>query len=288
MASFKHILFPVDFSEQNCHIAPYVACMARRYNARVTLLHAMDIPMGAYPAWPVYGVALDLKGLEDDSRKRLESFQLSDFEDVSTTRLVMEGDPAWRIADYAEKENADLIMMPTHGYGPFRQFLLGSVTAKVLHDVKCPVWTSAHTREAPAPPSGYKNVLCAVDLSEKSLPLLRWASLFACEQGATLKLLHAVSGATAPAGFDIEGARFRSALHDLARQDLANLQKEAGTSVESVVKCGEVADVVRQAAEENSADLVVIGRGAMSKLFGRMRTNVYSIIRDTQCPVISV
>jgi hypothetical protein len=28
----------------------------------------------------------------------------------------------------------DLIMMPTHGVGTFRSFLVGSVTAKVLHD----------------------------------------------------------------------------------------------------------------------------------------------------------
>jgi hypothetical protein len=40
-------------------------------------------------------------------------------------------------------------------------------------------------------------------------------------------------------------------------------------------------------AEENPADLVVIGRGALQELFGRMRTHVYSIIRETPCPVIS-
>jgi len=34
MPSFKHILFPIDFSEQNCGIAPYVGCMASRYWAR--------------------------------------------------------------------------------------------------------------------------------------------------------------------------------------------------------------------------------------------------------------
>ncbi len=39
--------------------------------------------------------------------------------------------------------------MPTHGYGPFRRFILGSVTAKVLHDADCPVWTGVHLEEAP-------------------------------------------------------------------------------------------------------------------------------------------
>jgi nucleotide-binding universal stress UspA family protein len=121
-----------------------------------------------------------------------------------------------------------------------------------------------------------------------SLPLLRWASLFACEQGAALRLVHAIPGAKAPAGYDMEGARFRAALHDLARHELADLQKEAGTSFEAVVQGGDVGDVVRKTAQDTNADLVVIGRGTMSKLFGRMRTQVYSIIRDAPCPVISV
>src|SRR6266540_2327204 len=49
MPSFKHILFPVDFSEQDSRIAPYVVCMARRYGARVTMLHAVEIPIVGYP-----------------------------------------------------------------------------------------------------------------------------------------------------------------------------------------------------------------------------------------------
>ena len=288
MPTFSHILFPVDFSDQNRGIAPYVVCMARRYAARVTLLHAMELPMGAYPGWPVYGAAMDIRGMEDDRKQRLESFLQSDFENVATTRVMLEGDPGWRIGQYTEKDKVDLVMMPTHGYGPFRRLLLGSVTAKVLHDVKCAVWTSAHVSESPARPGGYRNVLCAVDLTEKSLPLLRWATLFAFEQGAALKLVHAIPAARIPDGFDIEGARFRSALHDLAHQDLAKLRKDAGTSFETVVQGGDVAAVGRTAAEESAADLVVIGRGAMSELFGRLRTNVYSVIREAPCPVISV
>ena len=34
--------------------------------------------------------------------------------------------------------------MPTHGLGKLRRFILGSVTAKVLHDLEAPVLTGAH------------------------------------------------------------------------------------------------------------------------------------------------
>ena len=295
MPTFEHILFPIDFSKQNGGIAPYVACMASRYKARVTMLHVMELPTTAYPAWsgyaggwPAYASSEDFQAIVDERNQRVESFLNSEFQNIATTRLVREGDPARMIVEYAERNNVDLIMMPTHGYGPFRRFLLGSVTAKVLHDVKCPVWTSAHVPDTPTQPAGYRSVLCAVDLTSKSLPLIQWASAFARFHGATLKIVHAVPAAETRAGVDIEGGRFRAFLFDVAREALAKLQREAGTNAEALLEGGEVAPLVRWAAEENHADLVVIGRGVMPELFGRMRTHVYSIVREAPCPVISV
>src|SRR5437867_2591662 len=209
MPTFKHILFPVDFSDQNCGIARYVACMASRYRAEVSLLHVVNIPTGAYPGWPADAAVVDFGAMVREGKRLLDSFLLSEFEGVATKRLVFEGDPAWRIAEYAEKQNVDLIMMPTHGYGPFRRFILGSITAKVLHDVKSPVWTSAHVPEPPALPTGYRNVLCAVDLTPQSLPLVQWASGFAREQGAALKLVQAIPAAEPRTGIGIEGGKWR-------------------------------------------------------------------------------
>ena len=123
------------------------------------------------------------------------------------------------------------------------------------------------------PPTGYHRVLCALDLTSTSLPLLQWASEFAREQGATLKLVHAIPAA-APAGLELEGGRFRAALFNMATEELAKLQEQAGTSLEIALAAGDVAAVVRQTAEENRADLVIIGRGVMQAALGRLRTNV--------------
>ncbi|HTM47273.1 MAG TPA: universal stress protein [Bryobacteraceae bacterium] len=288
MPGFKHILFPVDFSQQNIGIAPHVFCLARRYRAKVTLLHAVEISSGSYPGWPVFEPTIDFTGIAEDRQSRLDAFLRDEFRDLAPARVMREGDPAFHIREFAEKEGVDLIMMPTHGYGPYRRFLLGSVTSKVLHDVKCPVWTSAHVPEPPGAPAAYQRVLCALDYVPESLALLRWAALLACEHGAVLKLVHAIPAAAVPGGLDVEGGRFRSFLFEQARERLAGLQKEAGTTVSTIIQGGEVAGVVREAAEKEKADLLVIGRGVMRELLGRMRTNVYSIIRESPCPVISV
>ena len=287
MPSFQHILFPVDFSAQNRGIALHVACMARRYQAHVTMLNVLEMPGWAYPGFE-YAPAIDLPTVMEERKQCLHSYLKDELQDLSITRVVSDGDPAARIAEYSEQHKVDLIMLPTHGYGPFRRFLLGSVTAKLLHDVKCGIWTSAHTPEPPPSPTGYRNVLCAVDLSAKSLPLLQWASEFAREQGATVKLVHAIPAAKLPGALEPEGGRFRTSLFDWAREDLAKLQKQAGTDLEVALEGGDVAHVVSQTAKAGHADLVVIGRGVMQELLGRMRTHVYSIVRESPCPVISI
>ncbi|PYT19848.1 MAG: hypothetical protein DMG58_35355 [Acidobacteria bacterium] len=51
---------------------------------------------------------------------------------------------------------------------------------------------------------------------------------------------------------------------------------------------GEVAHVIRCAAQRLRADLVIIGRNSENGLVGRLRANAYSIIRQSPCPVASV
>ncbi len=201
--------------------------------------------------------------------------------------MVVEGDAARAIDDYARENGADLIMMPTHGYGLFRTLLLGSVTAKVLHDTPCPVWTGVHVEDAPAVSPEFTTVLCAVDGTEDSVASMRFACRIAQDSQARLFLVHAIPGAeVAPEKyFDTD---LRQYLEEEARKTIAQLQENAGVAAPLCVGAGEVSHVVRDSALGHSADLVVIGRGHATRTLGRLRSNVYSIIRDAPCPVISV
>ncbi len=130
----------------------------------------------------------------EEARRHVNEFLSSEFQNIDVTRVMLGGDPASVIVDYIAQKGVDLVMLPTHGFGPFRRFPLGSVAAKVLHDAKCSVWTSVHLPAIPALPAIYRNVLCALNLKPDSLALLRWASEFASENGATLTLAHALPG----------------------------------------------------------------------------------------------
>jgi nucleotide-binding universal stress UspA family protein len=136
--------------------------------------------------------------------------------------------------------------MPTHGYGPFRQFILGSITAKVLHDADCPVWTGVHLEEAPqVEPMPFRDILCAIDLGPQSCKALEWATAMQKEFGARLTVVHAMASS---AGRRAEDERARE-MELAVRDDLARLQQRFGTEAELVVEAGDPPKVVCEMAE---------------------------------------
>jgi nucleotide-binding universal stress UspA family protein len=284
MQPFSHILFPVDLSARCTAARPIVESWARRFNAKVTLLHTVQIPISSYGGPDGYPIIIDIPGIEAASKARLERFEI-DVPDV--TRVVSMGDPAFEIIQYAEENGVDLIMMPTHGYGTFRSLLLGSTAAKVLHDSHCPVWTSAHIEEIPLEArTEIHNVLCAIELGAETVELIRSANELARAWQAKLRLVHSVRVDEVRPEKYLEGELLH-ALIQKSQGEIAAFQRDAGTELEVTVEGGEASHVIRDAALKYGADLVMTGRGKLHETFGRLRTNTYAIIRESPCPVLS-
>ena len=288
MLAIKHILFPIDFSERCCGAAPFVRAMAQRFGARITLMSAIS-PFWQAASGDLSGATLvDMDEMKRDLEARLKDAFVKEFAGLAVNRVAEVSDPAEAITRFAHTSDVDLIMMPTHGYGPFRSLLLGSVTAKVLHDAKCPVWTATHVEQAPAVSHvAGRNILCAVDGTPPSASLMQWAAEFAKNTGATLRLVHAVSGIQGWPERQLD-REFEETLRVQARETIDKLQKSVDVTAPLCVAVGDVAGAVREEAERHSSDLVIIGRGALHETMGRLRTHAYGIIRHAPCPVLSV
>jgi nucleotide-binding universal stress UspA family protein len=178
--------------------------------------------------------------------------------------------------------------MPTHAHGRFRRFLLGSVTAKVLHDVECAVLTGVHRETVPLPAQvDIRRVVCAVDSDESFVPVVRGALDFSAQFKAALTVIHAVPAAdeTSDNRGEIE---LRKYLFQIAEEKFARLRRAAEVDVKVALAGGSVSTVVREAALGVGADLIVIGRGHTQRALGRLRTHAYEIIRNSPCPVLSI
>jgi nucleotide-binding universal stress UspA family protein len=144
------ILFPVDFSDRCVAIAGRVKALAEHFESEVVMIYSL-------PPLPAHVAAFDMTAILPEAlaafkaraRAELDRFLHNEFSHVSVCRIFAEGYPADVIVRDAEALKADLILMPTHGLGVFRQYIIGSVTARVLHDTSCPVWTGVHRETAP-------------------------------------------------------------------------------------------------------------------------------------------
>lgn len=288
MKSLAKILLPVDFSERSLGAARYAKTLADHFHSELTLLHVLAPPHYEFGALEMGGSMLTelYANRGTQVEKELETFLAGELQGVQAKRVVLDGDPARQIVDYAHEENVGLIVMPTHGYGPFRQFILGSITAKVLHDADCPVWTGVHLEEAPqVQATPFRNIVCAIDLGPQSCQTLEWATGMQKEFGARLTVVHAMA-CSQDSGRD--DGHWRLEMEHTVRDDLARLQQRFGTQAELTIEPGDPPKMVCRIAEQQHADLLVIGRGSAAGVFGRLRTNAYAIIRQSPCPVVSV
>ncbi|MBM3774468.1 MAG: universal stress protein [Acidobacteria bacterium] len=282
MLGIGKILAPVAFSEECRGAVRQAAMLACRFGSKLTLVHVLEPVTYAFSGWEAPFQVADLtQQREADTRQRLDSFFTAELGGAAAEKVILEGDPATEIVSLAHGEKMDLIVMPTRGYGPFRRMLLGSVTAKVLHDASCPVWTGVHMEEAVgAEQAPIRRVACAVDLGPQTRAALGWAAGMAQAWAADLTILHALT-------VDPE-SESRQALTELARDQISEHQRALGTQAEVYIEFGRLPDAVTLPAGRIAADLLVIGRGHGSGAAGRLPTHAYTIIRESPCPVVSV
>lgn len=267
--SISKILMPVDFSPRAEEAVRYAGSLARRFHAELILLHVIeplhiDFAMAELPG----SIERFATAQRERVQIRLEHFASSDLEGIRVVRTVSQGHPIDEIL--AQAENVELVVMPTQGYGRVREFLIGSVTAKVLHDCERPVLTGIHlTENRNLPEWQVNNVLCAIDFGPESENVLKWGAMLAGEFGASVTVVHADSDPS-------------------AGQRLDHSIQAAGLKATPLVAPGEPHKVVVATAQQIGADMVIIGRGSNTRALGRLHAQAYEIVRKSPCPVLSV
>src|SRR4051812_30087391 len=130
MANLSRILVPVEFSPRCRGAVQYAEALACHFRSEILLLHVVLPPLANYASFEAMAYSSAEELAQEIARQRkVELDALPCKAPCPVRRIVELGDPARTIVDTAVTEQCNLIVMPTHGYGPFRRFLLGSVTA---------------------------------------------------------------------------------------------------------------------------------------------------------------
>jgi len=288
MLNIKKILLPVDFPNPSLHVVHQAATLAHYFHSEIAMMHVVT-ELSQTAGVPEDGPELAgwdmLAEITREAEKNLDQSLGPELNAITIQRVLVKGDAARAIVQMAQEEKADLIMMPSYGH-TFCQFLLGSVTAKVLHGTECPVWTDAHVEEPPVQEFAIRNVLCAVDFTTYNCKAVSWAVQMAAEFGARLTLAHVTPGVElwGPGGSYVN-QELKEELVGNASKQMAELQQDIGIEADVFIGSGDVPKVLSQAAKQTKADLLVTGCRPYG---GHLRTHGYAIICAVPIPVLSV
>ncbi len=259
--------------------------MARQFEAQVTLLHVLDTGGEFSDFTPLqhhFGT------LCEEIQGRLESYQAEVFAGLAVDRVFKIGRAVDEIVGYAKHVAADWIVMPTHGRTRFRELLLGSVTAGVLHDSISAVITAAHAEEMERWEGVPRSILCAVDMSLFTPDVLAMAGFMAEKTGAELRVVHVLE--ELPMGLAGGFVNVEPLLDaEKATADYWEFAEaaEVQTPLE-IIRASNVNRAILEAQRKYKADLLIIGRGKMQGVLGRLRTGAHELIRQSATPVLSV
>ena len=144
MIQFRKILVPTDFSSASKQAIPYGCAMAKQHEAELVLCHVLEMPH--YPTL-FEGTAVVVPPLDESLRTQLAA-QLDELaaetsrdHGVACRALIRDGSPTQELLDCATDEQADLIVIATHGYTGLKHMLLGSTAEQIVRHASCPVLT---------------------------------------------------------------------------------------------------------------------------------------------------
>jgi universal stress protein A len=143
MTAIKTILCPTDFSPCSEAAVSYAVDLAVRLGASVKLVHVFQVPI--YVGWEDGPAALAATTqFLDESRKRatalLDALRAKcAARGVNVSAQQVDGLPHAKIAELSQQ--ADMVIMGTHGRTGVSHLMLGSVAERVVRTARCPVMT---------------------------------------------------------------------------------------------------------------------------------------------------
>jgi nucleotide-binding universal stress UspA family protein len=284
-ASFKTILFATDFSASSGAAAPYVSGLAHCFDSNIIAVHAVSFE-------PLAGLTSVPPALEFDMEWRaslqdMRTYEASEpFTGLRHEFLLEKGFLRDVVTTLVAQRNVDLVVVGSHGRQGFHKVFGGSFAEELLRTVACPILTvgpGAH--HAPADSWRPRRILLATEFDGGSLQALPHAIALADANDGTLLMMHALPLVPWEQQADLYEP-YKERLRKLVSEDLPH-----GCKIDFTVQFDLAAPAILSVAEENQADLIVMGvhHARLPKIDAHLPgTTATEVIANASCPVLTV
>ncbi len=176
------IVVGVDFSKGSLHAFEYAKMLAKKANASIHLVWVDSFSIGET-------MICKNNELRAEAKKNVEQLIEEHAKDKDLKELkykLLKGKVAEEISRYAHNENADCIVLGTHGVNGYEEYWIGSNANRVIIYSKCPVFTIRHDYDIHQP---IKNILLPIDNTNETLRKTDFTAKIAKIFGAKVNLL---------------------------------------------------------------------------------------------------
>lgn len=266
----RNVVVATDLSEAGSDAVKRAASIAAQCDAGLGVVHvirrgALDVLHGLVSADHGRGLREQLARRADDALVQLAD-ELAGRHGIRVDTQVAEGAVVRVIRDFAERRDANLIVLGERGAGLVTELLLGTTSERLLGRAQRPMLVVRDTAT-----QAYRRVLVPVDFSDDSLRALDLARIVA--PAAEIVLMYAaelpyeglLDDAVVVGG--MKG--LRSAAEQAARDRLHAVGERCGLSSEGYtveVAHGEAGQRILDVAEARDCDLIAIGRHGHNRL----------------------
>jgi len=245
----ERILVPTDTSDFEGLALQYALIFQKTLGAKLTLLYAQEFSLlltGEHP------IGYYLENVPEAKTKAVDELRKYAREhvpgDAPVTTTVVDDTPARAIVATAERIDADLIIMGTHGRTGLRRAFLGSVAERVLRETKRPVLTVRPPLLTADREVNFRTILCPVNFTAVAHEALDHACELARDFGASLVVMH-VSELDETSDESIQ-TRFHDWVDPRVRER---------TRYQRIIASGDPAARILELADNTGVDLIVIG-----------------------------
>ncbi|AIY12992.1 universal stress protein [Cellulophaga baltica] len=182
----KNIIVPVDFSIQSENALKAAVSLAKKHNSKIFALHMLELNQayitgaeGAHPEQTVFLLKLAEKRFSDFLNKPY-------LKDVEVKPIIKHFKVFSEVNEVAEANDADMIIMGSHGTDGIMEIFVGSNTEKVVRNSEVPVLVVKHRLDDFTP----KTMVFACDLKEENINAYQRAKYIADQFSVTLHIVY--------------------------------------------------------------------------------------------------
>ncbi|WP_224485235.1 universal stress protein [Robertkochia aurantiaca] len=254
----KRILVPTDFSEQAQYALRVAADLAKKYQAKLYLLHMLGISQTLITKDESKSQAEAIYYMELAKKRFAELLEKDFLKGVEVETIVQNYTIFSEINSLAHDKGIDLIVMGSHGTGNLNDFFVGSNTEKVVRTSDFPVLVIKDER----PDLKLEKAVFALDFDSENMKAFKKGVSFFENLGAEVELLYV----------NLPNEKFRSSMeiHEKVEEFMKAAGREADVSKVSVRSDYTVENGIYNFVKEKGADVIGIpthGRRGLSHFF---------------------